>query len=138
MAAGQKPKAMGQIGGKMKILRFTTYLVFVILLPTISLAAAQKKHPPVPVDQECSDCHSTQAQVWQDGMHGLMNVKCVVCHDSADKNFIAKTDIYKCRGCHGEQVKDVEDKLPAKARNCFLCHDHHSVKAVFHTKGGKQ
>ena len=122
----------------MNILRFTTCLVFVILLPTISLAAAQKKHPSVPVDQECSDCHSGQTQAWQDGKHGLMNVKCMVCHGPADKNFIAGTDIYKCRGCHGEQVKDVEGKLPAKARSCFLCHDHHSVKAVFHSKGGKQ
>ena len=121
----------------MKILRFATCLVFVFLLPTISLAAAQKKHPPVPVEKECSECHAVQAEVWQDGTHGLMNVKCMVCHEAADKNFIAGTDIYKCRGCHGEQVKDVEAKLPPKARDCFLCHDNHSVKVRFHMKGGK-
>ncbi len=122
----------------MKITRCMTYLLFVILLPAISLAAVQKKHPPVPVERECSDCHGPQAQEWQDGAHGLMIVKCVVCHGSTDNSFTAKADIYKCRGCHAEQVKDVEDKLPAKARSCFLCHDHHSVRAGFHTKAGKQ
>ena len=28
---------------------------------------------------------------WQDGKHGVMGVKCVVCHGSTDKNFIGKT-----------------------------------------------
>lgn len=109
---------------------------FLLFLPA-AVTAKEKQHMKTPADQECSECHAGQAGVWQDGMHGLMNVKCVVCHGSIDKNFVPKPDIYKCRGCHGDQVKDVEDKLPSKARNCFLCHDHHSVKAGFHTKGGK-
>lgn len=113
-------------------------IFLLILLIPVVVSAKEKKHPTVPVDQECSDCHRGQTEVWQDGLHGLMNVKCMVCHEAADKNFIAGTDIYKCRGCHGDQVKDVETKLPPKARDCFLCHDYHSVKVVFHSKGGKQ
>jgi hypothetical protein len=34
-------------------------------------------------------------------------------------------------------VKDVESKLPLKARNCFLCHEPHSVASRFHSEGGK-
>lgn len=113
-------------------------IIFLLMLALpVAVIAKEKKHMKTPEDQECYECHGTQAQVWQDGKHGLMNVKCVVCHGSTDKNFVLKPDIYRCRGCHGEQVKDVENKLPPKLRNCFLCHDHHSVTTGFHMKGGK-
>ncbi|BCB95909.1 hypothetical protein JZK55_08310 [Dissulfurispira thermophila] len=108
-----------------------------ILVLPLTVNAKDKKHIKTAEDQECYECHGTQMQVWQDGKHGLMNVKCVVCHGSTDKNFVSKPDIYKCRGCHGDKVSDVEKKLPLKLRDCFLCHDHHSVTPKFHTKGGK-
>ena len=113
-------------------------LIFLVILLPSAIFAKEKKHIEIPADQECSDCHTAQAQVWMEGKHGLMNVKCVICHDSSDKAMIAKKDIYKCRGCHGQQVKDVEEKLPAQARNCYLCHNNHSLNPIFHTKGGKE
>jgi predicted CXXCH cytochrome family protein len=76
-----------------------------------------------------------------------MNVKCVVCHGSPEENFVAKPALNRCRGCHGEMVADVEKKLPAKQRTCFLCHEHHTVavkeaaakeKSGFHREGGAQ
>lgn len=112
-------------------------LLLILTMPAIAIAK-ENVHIETPVDQECYECHGTQMQVWQDGKHGLMNVKCVVCHGSTDKNFVAKPDIYRCRGCHGEKVMDVENKLPKKVQSCFLCHDHHALTNKFHEKGGKQ
>lgn len=112
-------------------------ILFLIFALPVTVIAKEKKHIKTPEDQECYECHGNQMQVWQDGKHGLMNVKCVVCHGSTDKNLVAKPDIYRCRGCHGEKVKDVENKLPQKVRSCFLCHEHHSVTMKFHQEGGK-
>ena len=111
-------------------------LIVVLVLPAAVLAKA-KTHIKTSEDQECYECHGTQMQTWQDGKHGLMNVRCVVCHGSTEKNFTAKPDIYKCRGCHGEKVSDVEKRLPKAVQSCFLCHDHHAVTMKFHDKGGK-
>lgn len=112
-------------------------LISLVLVLPVLAAAKEGTHVKTSPDQECYECHGTQTQVWQDGKHGLMNVKCVVCHGSPEKNFVPKPDIYKCRGCHGEKVADVETRLPQKIRSCFLCHDHHAVTARFHGKGGK-
>ncbi len=110
--------------------------LILVFIPSIALTK-EKRHIKTLEDQECSECHPDQLQAWQDGKHGLMNVKCVVCHGSTDKNFIARPDIYRCRGCHGEKVKDIEKRLPLKVRSCFLCHDPHSLAAKFHKEGGK-
>lgn len=107
-----------------------------LALPVTAIAR-EAKHIKTSPDQECGECHAAQTQVWQDGKHGLMNVKCVVCHGSPEKGFVPKPDIYKCRGCHGEKVSDVEKTLPQKIRNCFLCHEHHAVTAKFHREGGR-
>ena len=103
----------------------------------IAAIAKEKKHVKTSVEQECSECHVSEAQLWEGGKHGLMNVKCVVCHGSTDEHFVAKPDIHKCSGCHWEKVMDVEKKLPPKVRKCSLCHALHSVKHKFHTEGGK-
>jgi hypothetical protein len=113
-----------------------------LVLPTAAFAAG-KTHLKTD-GQECSECHGKQEQVWLEGKHGLMNVKCVVCHGSPEENFAARPGLARCRGCHGEQVADVEKRLPAKNRSCFSCHDNHAVslkdaasgKAGFHGRGG--
>jgi hypothetical protein len=118
--------------------------VVVLLMFTLPLAAvaAGKKHMKTD-GQECAECHADQEKVWLEGKHGLMNVKCVVCHGSPEENFAPKPGLNRCRGCHGEKVQDVEKKLSAKDRTCFLCHDNHTVtlkesaktKAGFHAQG---
>jgi len=113
-----------------------TIIFLLIILPAAAIAKG-KMHIKTPADQECYECHGSQMQIWQDGKHGLMNVKCVVCHGSTDKNFAAKPDIYKCRGCHGEKVADVEKSPLLKQKTCFVCHTAHSVESKFHKKGGK-
>jgi hypothetical protein len=112
-----------------------------LVLPVDS-AAAGKPHVKTE-NQECEECHSSQEKVWLGGKHGLMGVKCVVCHGSPEQNFVPKPGVDRCRGCHEAEVSTVT-MLPAKDQACFLCHDHHTDalkesaknKAGFHRRGG--
>lgn len=103
----------------------TAWLHAALMLPNLALAA--DKHPAAPGDQECIECHAAQAEVWLSGKHGLMTVKCVVCHGDPETNFVTQPAMVRCRGCHGDQVQDVEKRRAANEQSCFLCHDHHSV-----------
>lgn len=102
----------------------------------VTVVSKEKRHIKTD-DRECSECHVSEAQKWEEGKHGLMNVKCVVCHGSTDKNFEAAPGIIRCRGCHYDKVADVQKRLPPKIRQCSLCHALHSVKSKFHSEGGK-
>jgi hypothetical protein len=118
-------------------------VILIALALPFAAAAAGKTHMKTD-GQDCSECHAAQEKVWLEGKHGLMNVKCVVCHGSPEENFASTPGLSRCRGCHGEQVLQVEKKLTTKNRTCFLCHDHHTVavkepakaKAGFHGRGG--
>lgn len=120
-----------------------TLVVLLMLILPIAAAGAGKTHMKTD-GQECSECHADQEKVWLDGKHGLMNVKCVVCHGSPVQNFAPKPGLSRCRGCHGDKVQDVQKKPAAKGRTCFLCHENHTValkesakaKAGFHGQGG--
>lgn len=118
----------------------STFILLLVIVPLISGATA-KTH--IKTDgQECSECHSQQSQVWFEGRHGLMNVKCVVCHGSPDENFVSSPGLNRCRGCHSDKIEDVLKKLPRKEQSCFLCHDNHTtavkqgakIKEGFHRK----
>lgn len=116
-------------------------LLLLFFLP-LSVSAEEKKHIKTSADQECSDCHLNQAGAWQDGKHGLMNVKCVVCHGSPEENFIARPGVDRCLGCHGEQVEQSKRTKVKTEKKCFPCHDPHSLavknqpEKPFHSKGG--
>ena len=115
-----------------------------LIFPAAVFGVAGKTHMKTD-NQDCVECHEKQEAVWLGGKHGLMNVKCVVCHGSPDENFVFQPGPSRCRGCHGDKVADMEAKLPAKDRTCFLCHDNHTVAARetavkerhgFHQEGG--
>lgn len=120
-----------------------TWILFLMFAIAAVPVSAGKPHMKTE-GQECAECHNSQEQVWLNGKHGLMNVKCVVCHGSPEETFTAKPGITKCRGCHSDKVMDVEKKLMGKERTCFLCHDNHTVavkaaassKSGFHVQGG--
>lgn len=117
-------------------------VISALIIPTLTFAAG-KGHVPTN-GEECVECHAAQEQVWSDGKHGLMNVKCVVCHGSPEEKFYPDPGLARCRGCHGDAVADVEKGFPVKERNCFLCHENHTValketariRAGFHGIGG--
>lgn len=110
-------------------------LAALIMVPAMA-AWAGGKH--IKTDgQDCAECHDAQAKVWFENKHGLMNVKCVICHGSTEQNFTVSPDIYKCRGCHAEQVTQAVELLGEKKASCMVCHDPHAVTVSFHSKGGK-
>ncbi len=118
--------------------------IILFLMMSMPLAVIAKEKTHIPTDnQECSDCHAEQAQVWLNGKHGLMNVKCVVCHGSPEENFAANPGINRCRGCHGEQVDQAAKRTAKAEKTCFPCHDRHSLdvknapKTPFHAKGDR-
>jgi len=120
-------------------------ILFVLLALVLPIAAVAAGKAHMKTDgQDCEECHVDQAKIWLDGKHGLMNVKCVVCHGSPEVNFRAKPGIDRCRGCHGDAVLSVQKQLPAKEQTCFLCHEHHTVavkesakkRTGFHGQGG--
>jgi len=118
-------------------------LVLLALVLPIAAFGAGKPHMKT-VDQDCEECHGDQEKVWMEGKHGLMNVKCVVCHGSPEVNFTPKPGLNRCRGCHGDAVLSVQKQLPAREQTCFLCHEHHTVavkesaknRTGFHGQGG--
>ncbi len=113
-------------------------LVLFLTIPMIAYSGA-KSHIKTE-NQDCAECHSQQSETWLDGKHGLMNVKCVVCHGSPDENFVSSPGLNRCRGCHSDKIIDVTTKLTKKEQSCFICHDNHTVavkesakvKAGFH------
>ena len=104
---------------------------------------AAGKHPPTQENQECVECHSDQEKVWFDGKHGLMNVKCIVCHGASDKNFTRRPAIAACRGCHADEVAQAQRAKTKADKGCFPCHDHHALTVAgtfakpYHARGGK-
>jgi hypothetical protein len=106
-------------------------------------AAARERHPPVSAAdaaEACEACHekTTPAVVreWAAGRHGLLLVKCFVCHGSTGKDFALRAGADRCAGCHPAEVASAAAILPAKAgggasaKGCFSCHSPHSLAAA--------
>ena len=102
-------------------------LIIMLGLP-IAIYAEGKKHIKTSIDQVCSECHIAENTVWESSKHGLMGVKCVVCHGDPDVNFVAKPNPERCVGCHSEQVVGAAEGHKIKQKNCWTCHDGHSLK----------
>ena len=82
---------------------------------------------------DCAGCHvkSTPkvAQDWKDSKHGVMLVKCVVCHGQPDGKgsiaFTAKPDPMNiCARCHDPSIKRMQAKYGERP-DCNSCHPHH-------------
>lgn len=116
-------------------------VALVALVLPIAAIAADKTHKEG-LDQDCAECHGDQEKVWLSGKHGLMGVKCVVCHGAPEVNFTAEPGLDRCIGCHADEVADVRKKMASKEQSCFSCHEHHtaavkdSAKSGFHGGGG--
>jgi hypothetical protein len=114
-----------------------------LLMQPQAVLAAAGKHPATPENQECGECHADQEKIWFDGKHGLMNVKCIVCHGATDKNFTNRPGLAACRGCHADEVAQAQQAKKKEGKSCFSCHDHHALTVTaafakpYHAKGGK-
>ncbi len=82
---------------------------------------------------DCVTCHErTTAEItqdWKESKHGIMLVKCVVCHGEPDGTgavpFAAKPDPERiCSQCHDPAMKSMTEKY-GELLDCNTCHPHH-------------
>ncbi|MGO9953814.1 MAG: cytochrome c3 family protein [Dissulfurispiraceae bacterium] len=107
-------------------------LIIMLALP-LTIYAKGKEHIEITMEQTCSECHAGENDVWENSKHGLMGVKCVVCHGDPNINFVARPTSERCVGCHSELVAGRAEGHKMKQKSCWTCHDGHSLK----TKSGK-
>jgi Cytochrome c554 and c-prime len=92
--------------------------------------AGAAPHPSVDEADSCEACHAELTpkpfQLWFEGRHGLMGVKCVVCHGSVGSGFTRKPKADRCGGCHGEKAAAMSAPF-FKGKGCFSCHHPHSL-----------
>jgi cytochrome c553 len=92
------------------------------------------KHPDAPEElADCVACHSkTTPQVvtdWNESKHGVVLVKCAVCHGEPDgsgsRAFTASPDPQTvCASCHDPALQRMQAKY-GLAAECVSCHPHH-------------
>ncbi|MDR0339585.1 MAG: cytochrome c3 family protein [Desulfovibrio sp.] len=82
---------------------------------------------------DCVSCHvkatPVVAQDWRESKHGVMLVKCVVCHGEPDGKgsvpFEVKPNpIRICAQCHDPAIKRMMAKY-GESLDCGSCHPHH-------------
>jgi hypothetical protein len=106
-----------------------------LLLPLPALGAERHPADATKAGEACEACHARETpevvKQWEAGPHGLVLVKCFVCHGSTGKDFRARGTAASCDGCHPAEAARV---VPAKAARrhplatrCFSCHDPHSL-----------
>ncbi len=93
---------------------------------------------------DCYTCHVKTtpkiAQDWYESKHGVMLVKCFVCHGQPDGKgsivYSANPDPnYICRRCHDPAVNKMEEKYGMRPE-CNDCHKYHS-NSVHHDAYGR-
>ncbi len=121
------------------IIAAATLLVLVLILvfwfnlafPRTRCTAAKHLEAPEAV-ADCYECHlkSTPkvAQDWYESKHGLMLVKCYVCHGQPDGKgavpFALTPEVSICRECHDSSITNLVHNYGLET-NCVLCHPFH-------------
>jgi hypothetical protein len=126
---------------------FAVYLD--VAFPRVRCPAAKHLESPENVS-DCYKCHlkSTPkvAQDWYESKHGVMLVKCFVCHGQPDGKgsipFAVNPNVLRtCLKCHEPSMKKMQAKygLEPKCNNCHPFH-HNSLhhKAYEKTKAKKK
>lgn len=92
------------------------------------------KHLTVPEKYaDCVSCHIESTpkitQDWYESKHGVMLVKCAVCHGDPAGNgaipfAVNPNPIDICGRCHGPSIARMQEKYGIKA-DCNSCHPYH-------------
>ena len=106
-------------------------------------AAELTEHMEVEATDTCDGCHAEITpeihQEWFDSKHGVLNVKCFVCHGAIGEDFMFKPSPDRCVGCHFEQVESLATPF-MEGKNCFSCHPPHELSphSASSDQGGSQ
>lgn len=108
------------------------FLYISVAFPKVRCEGA--KHLEAPEQYaDCVTCHAKSTikvtQDWQESKHGVMLVKCVVCHGEPDGKgsvpFEVKPDpIRICAQCHDPSIKRMTAKY-GDLKECNTCHPNH-------------
>ena len=105
----------------------------VFLVSTV-MAATPIKHLVAPDSAaDCYECHKKAtpkiAQNWYESKHGVVLMKCFVCHGQPDGKgsvpwAVVPSPKKVCRKCHDPAMKRMEQKFGLKS-DCYSCHPFH-------------
>lgn len=110
---------------------FFAYLSFAF--PKVRCEAVKHLKSPEQVS-DCYECHAKStpktAQDWLESKHGVMLVKCFVCHGQPDNKgsvpWAVNPDVNTtCRKCHEPSIVKMENKYGVQL-NCSECHPFHN------------
>lgn len=115
----------------LKVLLVVVTLIFLITVTGFCKHAKSKsdfKHSVPMEGQTCVSCHESDKQYaeWEKSAHGLILVKCEVCHGD-ESAFRKKPADYICRECHPNEFEN----KPIGVR-CISCHAPHTFKVKGH------
>ena len=118
--------------------RFCTAAVIatsVLILSALATVADERaveltEHMEVAATDTCDGCHAEITpeihQQWFNSKHGMLNVKCFVCHGAIGEDFMFKPSPDRCVGCHFEQVESLDTPF-MEGKSCFSCHPPHQL-----------
>ena len=131
----------GSRWGKWALIAAAAVVLAVVSLPIyISLAFPESRceyvdHLKSPDAQaDCFNCHIKTtpkvAQDWYESKHGVILVKCFVCHGQPDGKgsvpYAVSPNIdTTCRKCHDPSINKMEKKY-GLVGDCYLCHPFHN------------
>ena len=80
----------------------------------------------------CDVCHKEVTpeifSEWYNSQHGMLSIKCFVCHGSTGEDFTTEPTDDRCVGCHADQVETMAAPF-MKDKGCFTCHPAHALMA---------
>lgn len=110
----------------------TFFVYFKTAFPEVRCEFAKHLDSPQNVS-DCYECHIKAtpklAQDWHESKHGVMLVKCFVCHGQPDGKgsvpYTANPDVETtCTKCHDPSIREMEHKYGSQ-RSCGECHPYH-------------
>ena len=108
------------------------FIYFNLAFPELRCEAAKHLESP-DTASDCFECHIKATpkitQDWQESKHGVMLVKCFVCHGQPDGKgsvpYAVNPDVNAtCRKCHDPSMKKMIEKYGLDAE-CNTCHPFH-------------
>lgn len=118
---------------RLLILSFFLLLAILTLSSTSALAKGVKHLIAPDSAADCYECHKLAtpkiAQNWQESKHGVVLMKCFVCHGEPGGKgsipFTVSPDPSVCAKCHDPAMQRMEQKFGVKSRQCYICHPFH-------------
>lgn len=139
MSLGLPARMKGRLGkwtiilpAGIAVLGITLFVYLKTAFPEVRCEAAKHLDSPEKA-ADCYECHLKAtpkvAQDWHESKHGLVLVKCFVCHGEPDgKGSIAyavNPDVNTtCRKCHDTSILEMESKYGLELK-CSQCHPFH-------------